>query len=118
MTIRPLRVAVATVDSEVGELQDLLGSASLVSGNGPSQGFLPVARMFGLRQMRAITYLRIHRRMGVAYACLPFGHLWWPSRRKFRRFGGPHGVGRAQNSRVFFKLGRTYRARFAAVKAL
>jgi hypothetical protein len=70
MTIRPLPVAAATVDSEVGELQDLLDSASLASGNGPSHrdGFL--ARMFGLRQMRAITYPRIHRRMGVAYACL------------------------------------------------
>jgi hypothetical protein len=27
------------------------------------------------------------------------GHLWWPSRRKFWRFGGHSGVGRAQNSR-------------------
>ena len=40
-------------------------------------------------------------RMGVPYACLPFGHLWWPSRRKFWRFGGQSGLGRAQNSRGF-----------------
>ena len=30
-----------------------------------------------------------------------FGHLWWPARRKFWRFGGQNGVGWAQNSRVF-----------------
>jgi hypothetical protein len=36
------------VDSEVGELQDLLGSASLVSGNGPSHGTL----YWGLQQAR------------------------------------------------------------------
>ena len=53
--IRPLRVAATAVDSEIGELQDLLGSASLVSGNfGSSHGFL--ARMFGLRQMRHHIY--------------------------------------------------------------
>jgi hypothetical protein len=40
MTIRPLRVVAAAVDSEIRELRDLLGSASLVSGNGPSHGFL------------------------------------------------------------------------------
>ena len=48
MTIRPLRVAAAAVDSEIGELQDLLGSASLVSGNGPSHGIL----YRGLQQTR------------------------------------------------------------------
>ncbi len=49
VTIRPLRVV--AVDSEIGELQHLLVSASLVSGNfGSSHGLL--ARMFGLRQMR------------------------------------------------------------------
>ena len=47
-TIRPLRVVAVAVDSEVGDLQDLLGSASLVSGNfGPSHGFL--ARMWQRR---------------------------------------------------------------------
>ena len=41
----------------------------------------------------------------VAWAFLTLawhdGHLWWPSRRKFGRFGGRNGVGRAQNSRMF-----------------
>ena len=35
-----VQVAAAAVDSESGGLQDLLGSASLVSGNGPSHGIL------------------------------------------------------------------------------
>ena len=48
MTILPLRVVTAEVDSEIGELQDLLGSASLVSGNGPSHGIL----YRGLQQTR------------------------------------------------------------------
>ena len=40
----------------------------------------------------------------VAWAVLTLawhvGHLWWPSRRQFGRFGGANGVGRAQNSPV------------------
>jgi hypothetical protein len=87
MTLRLLGDVAAAVDSDREELQDLLGSASLVSGNlGPSHGFL--ARMFGLRQMRH------HRSSGVS--SYHVGHLWWPSPRTFWRFGGLNVVGRAQ----------------------
>ena len=65
MTILPLRVVTAEVEWEIGELQDLLGSASLVSGNGPSHGIL----YRGLQQTRQGESVGSSH-MGVAYACL------------------------------------------------
>ena len=102
MTIRPLPVVTAEVDSEMGELQDLLGSASLVSGNGPSHGFL--ARMFGLRQMRrhissdTSSHGRCLRLLGMSATCggrlgENFGDLGgrtaWTGR-KIVEFSGTH----------------------------
>ncbi len=65
MMIRPLRVVTEEVDSEMGELQDLLRSASLVSGNGPSHGIL----YRGLQQTQQGESVGSSH-MGVAYACL------------------------------------------------
>ena len=100
MTIRPLPVVTAEVDSEMGELQDLLGSAE-VAGLGQRS----LARLLGPHVRVAADAAPHILGYIVAWALLTLawhvGHLWWPSRRKFRRFGRQNGVDRAQNSRVF-----------------
>ena len=63
------------VDSEVGELQDLLGSASLVSGNGPSHGIL-YRGLQQTRQRRSVgteSHGRSLRLLGMSATC--DGHL-------------------------------------------
>ena len=82
--------------SRFGELQDLLDSASLVSGSGlshaPSTGI--AARHGSVDPWDKVT------RAFLTFAW-HVGHLWWPSQRKFWRFGWQNGMGPAQNSRVF-----------------
>ena len=71
MTIRPLRVVTAAVDSEVGELQGRLGSASLVSGNGPWHGFLSRG-LQQTRQRRSVgteSHGRSLRLLGMSATC-------------------------------------------------
>ena len=71
MTILPLRVVTAEVDWEIGELQDLLGSASLVSGNGPSHGIL-YRGLQQTRQRRSVgteSHGRSLRLLGMSATC-------------------------------------------------
>ena len=113
MTIRPLRlrVAAAEVDPEVGELQDLLGSASLVSGNGPSHGIL-YRGLQQTRQRRSVgteSHGRSLRLLGMSATC---------GGRLEENFGDLGGRTAWAGREIVEFLGRTYRARFAVVNAL
>jgi hypothetical protein len=105
-----VQVAAAAVDSESGELQDLLGSAPLVSGNGPSHGIL-YRGLHQARQRRSVgteSHGRSLCLLGMSATC--GGRLG----ENLGDFGG--GTAWAGRKIVEF-LGRTYWARFAAVKA-
>jgi hypothetical protein len=102
--------------SKTDRLDDDSAAPSRYSGSGfGGRGAAGSARLgLGLGQ-RSLTRLLVPgiaadtaapiRGNRVAWAVLTLawhvGHLRWPSRRKFWRFGGPNGVGRAQNSRAF-----------------
>ena len=94
----PLQVAAAAVDSKSGELQDLLGSAPLISGNGPSHGIL-YRGLQQTRQRRSVgteSHERSLRLLGMSATC--GGSLG----ENFGDLGGRTAwAGRAQNSRVF-----------------
>ncbi len=118
--IRPLRVAATavTVDSEIvdSELQDLLGSASLVSGDGPSHGILHRG-LQQTRQRRSVgteSHGRSLRLLGMSATCgrrlgENFGDLGgraaW-ARRKIVEFFRTHLQGSISTGKGFLAAGR------------